>query len=231
MVKLTGKWSIAMLLAFGAATAYESSYAAEPETPKDTPEMIIARIAEVSKDPVKRQKAYEAGQDRSVLCAHCHGADGNSLRPEIPNLAEQNIPYIVEQIGKFADGRRKNFVMQQLASSFTTDDKVNLAIYFNSQKLKPIEADRLLATQAAPIFNSVCKLCHGEDGRGEQGYAHIAGQKPQYVINTLQRFKAVAQHKVDSDDIMRSSARMEQVANRLSDQDINALANYIALLH
>lgn len=207
----------------------QQSQAAKPVSAEPA-EVVLARINEISKDPARLQAAVEAGRERSTLCAHCHGVDGNSVRPEFPNLATQNPAYIVEQIGKFASGERKNFVMQTLAASFTLEDKVNLAIFFSNQSLKPIAADTVLAAKAATTFRNVCQLCHGENGRGEKGYARIAGQRPQYVINTLQRFRAAAQHKVDADDIQRSSARMEQVTQALSDQDIEALANYIALL-
>jgi len=195
-----------------------------------TPEKILAQIAELEKDPAKRQAAYDAGHERIMLCAHCHGEDGNSLRPEIPNLAGQNPSYIIEQVQKFADGRRKNFVMQTLASNFSLEDKVNLAIYFSHQTVKPVAADPLVAAKAERIYKSVCVLCHGETGKGEEGYARIAGQRPQYVITTLQRFRAAAQHTVDAADIKRTSTRMEQVTQRLTDQEIEALAHYIALL-
>lgn len=195
-----------------------------------TPEMIVARIAEIEKDPVKRQASYDAGHERIMLCAHCHGEDGNSLRPEIPNLAAQNPSYLIEQVEKFADGRRKNFVMQTLAANFTLEDKVNLAVYFSNQKVKPETADPLLAARAEPIYKSICQLCHGESGKGEEGYARIAGQRPQYVINTLQRFRAAAQHTIEANEIKRSNIRMEQVTQRLTDQEIEALAHYIALM-
>ncbi len=194
------------------------------------PEAILAQIAEIEKDPAKHQTALEAGKERTMLCAHCHGEDGNSLRPEIPNLAGQNPPYLIEQVQKFADGRRKNFVMQTLAANFTLEDKVNLAIYFNSQNLKPVAADPQLARQAAGIYKNMCQLCHGEGGKGEEGYARIAGQRPQYVITTLQRFRAAAQHTIQAADIKRSNTRMEQVTQRLTDQEIEALAHYIALM-
>jgi cytochrome c553 len=204
--------------------------AAEKNSAAATPEMILARIAEIEKDPVKRKAAYDAGHERMMLCAHCHGEDGNSLRPEIPNLAAQNPSYLIEQVQKFADGQRKNFVMQTLASNFTLEDKINLAIYFTSQTVKPVAADPLLAAKAERIYKSVCQLCHGESGKGEEGYARIAGQRPEYVITTLKRFRGAAQHKIDAADIKRSSTRMEQVTQRLTDQEIEALAHYIALM-
>jgi len=228
MVKFVG--ALVMASVAGATLISGGAWAADKATTVVAPEVILAQIAEVEKDPVKRKAAYDAGHERIMLCAHCHGEDGNSLRPEIPNLAGQNPPYLIEQVEKFADGRRKNFVMQTLASNFTLEDKVNLAVYFNSQMVKPSAADPVIAAKAEHIYKSVCQLCHGETGKGAEGYARIAGQRPQYVINTLQRFRAAAQHTIDAADIKRSSTRMEQVTQRLTDQEIEALANYIALL-
>lgn len=190
-------------------------------------------MAEIEKDihnEEAHQAAIRAGKERSILCGHCHGVDGNSVKKEIPNLASQNPAYIIEQIGKFADGRRKNFVMQTLASGFTFQDKVNLAVFFNSQKVKPVDADPALAVNGERIYKSVCFRCHGENGRGEEGYARLAGQQTDYVQMTLKRFRASANKEDDLEENKRRNASMEQVTARLSDEDIEGLSHYIALL-
>lgn len=191
---------------------------------------LLAHIQEVNGSQAERQTAVEAGRRRSVLCSYCHGKDGNSLKPDIPNLAGQNPTYLLQQIEKFADGRRKNFVMQTLANDFTMADKVNLAVYFSRQKVKPVSVDPQLAKEGERIYDSVCKICHGLDGHGEEGYARLAGQKPEYVRITLKRFRANAQKKLRPDEVLRSDARMEQMTQHLSDKDIEALAAYIATL-
>ncbi len=201
--------------------------------PQDQPSERERIMAEIDKDLHNAQKlkdAIRAGKERSVLCGHCHGVDGNSLKSDIPNLAGQNTAYIVEQIGKFASGERKNFVMQTLASNFTFKDKVNLAVYYSSQEVKPIEADPGLAARGERIYKSVCFRCHGPDGRGETGYARLAGQKIEYVKMTLKRFRANANKSNRFDETKRTNANMEQVSARLSDEDIEGLAHYIALL-
>jgi len=190
-------------------------------------------MAEIEKDIHNEealQSAIRAGKERSILCGHCHGVDGNSLKPDIPNLASQNTAYIVEQIGKFANGQRKNFVMQTLANNFTFKDKVNLALYFNSQKVKPTKVDPELAAKGQVIYKNVCFRCHGDDGKGEEGYARLAGQKTEYVMMTLKRFRANANRTADVEDIKRSNASMEQVTSKLSDEEIESLAHYITML-
>jgi cytochrome c553 len=193
-------------------------------------ERIMAEIDKDIHNEEMHQAAIRAGKERSVLCGHCHGVDGNSKKSDIPNLAGQNPAYIVEQIGKFENGERKNFVMQTLASNFTFKDKVNLAVYFNSQEVSPVNADPVLAGKGEGIYKNVCFRCHGENGKGEEGYARLAGQQVDYVQMTLKRFRANANKENDFDETKRTNASMEQVTARLSDEEIASLAHYIALL-
>jgi cytochrome c553 len=193
-------------------------------------ERIMAEIDKDIHNEAAKQAAIRAGKERSILCGHCHGVDGNSLKADIPNLAGQNTAYIVEQIGKFATGARKNFVMQTLASNFTFKDKVNLAVYFSSQQVKPREVDPALAAVGERIYRNVCFRCHGPNGKGEEGYARLAGQRVEYVKMTLKRFRANANKTNDPEYTKRHSVRMEQVAESLTDSDIEGLAHYIAML-
>jgi cytochrome c553 len=215
--------SLALLLGAGAAQAQEMP----AERAK-----LMALVEQATKDEAKHKMAIAAGEERisSGVCAQCHGHDGTATKPLTPNLAGQNAAYMLEQWEKFADGRRKNFVMQVLAKNFTMEEKVNIIVYYESLKPKPAAADPVAAQRGARIFQSVCKLCHGEDGRGEQGYARIAGQPVDYVTLTLKRFRDNAHQAVAAEDVKRSNVRMEQVAQSLSDADIEGLANYIALL-
>ncbi len=187
-------------------------------------------MAEINKD-IHNDKAHKAaiaaGKERSVLCSNCHGVDGNSVKGDIPNLAGQNPAYIIEQFDKFLTGERKNFVMQTLAGIFTFKDKVNLAVYYTSQKVKPRKYNKRLAEKGRVIYRNVCFRCHGEDGKGEKGYARLAGQQIEYVKMTLKRFRAIATRTADEYDIKRTSPEMQQVTVFLSDGDIENLAHFI----
>ncbi len=214
-----------------AATSFAT--AAAPEGRMSTEELLL-HVAEIVADPQAREQAIERGMERTALCQHCHGADGYSKRPEIPNLAGQNAVYIVDQIEKFADGRRRNFVMQTLAKDFTDEDKINLAVMFSSMPTHVTEtADPGLVARGQILYAQSCQLCHGETGRGEKGYARLAGQRAVYVQDTLKRFRGNSQGSsaVAASSTERHSERMEQVASRLSDSDIEALAAYISQLN
>ncbi len=204
------------------------AHAAENDGSLSERDRLMAEINRDIHNDDAHQAAIAAGKERSVLCSNCHGVDGNSVKGDIPNLAGQNPAYIIEQIDKFQNGARKNFVMQTLAGIFTFKDKVNLAVYYTSQKVKPQGFDARLAEKGRQIYRSVCFRCHGENGKGEEGYARLAGQQIDYVKMTLKRFRANATQSVDKQDVKRTNVNMEQVTVFLTDDDIDNLANFIA---
>lgn len=193
-------------------------------------EEVLAWIEQIMDDPIALKFVVDRGRERTRICSQCHGSDGNSKRPDIPNLAEQNPGYITEQIDHFKTGVRKNFVMQGLAKDLGFEDMINVSIYFSQQKLLPVEADKSKIAVGKSIFQRICQNCHGIDGKGRQGFAHLAGQKTTYVINTLKNFRATASGKVTTGEDNRRSPQMEPVARSLSDTDIESLANYIAVM-
>jgi len=220
-----------VLLCAGGMLAISGLAHADVESELEERQNIVNEVERRLGDEKARARAMEAGLERSPLCGTCHGPDGNARKSEYPNLAAQNPAYIAEQMAKFKDGRRKSFVMEALVRSFTMEDKVNLALYFSSQQLKPItEASPVLAAKGERKFKEVCAMCHGENGRGEAGYARVAGQQIEYVMMNLKRFRANAHRASDFDEAKRTNARMEQVTQFLTDEEIEGLAHYIALL-
>lgn len=189
---------------------------------------LVAEIEQTLADPQQRAQAMRAGEERSLLCASCHGADGNSRKGDMPNLAGQNPAYLVEQIMLFAEGVRENFVMQALTREFTFADKVHLAVYFSSQQVKPVSFDAQLASRGEAIYTRSCFRCHGASGKGEAGYARLAGQQIDYVEMTLKRYRANANQTTPPHQKRRSDPNMEQVTAQLSDDDIRHVAHYIA---
>jgi cytochrome c553 len=185
---------------------------------------LEARIATVEKDSAARAKAIAAGRDHAVLCAYCHGPDGNSAKPDIPNLAAQNPVYLLEQFERFADGRREDYtrVMQRLAASLSAEEKVMLAVYYASVALTPAHADLTQAQAGLPIYTRHCDGCHGRDGSGLAGYARLAGQQPQYLRTTLKAFRDRKGGRL--------SPEMDSATRTLTDEDIDALAAYLANL-
>lgn len=210
-------WAIASLVALCAASG---AYAADPLLR----DRLEARIAQVQKDAAARATAIAQGREHAVLCAYCHGLDGNSDKPEIPNLAAQNPAYLLEQIERFADGRREDYtrVMQRLAASLSTEERLALVVYYAAAPLTPARANLAQAQAGLPLYLRRCQACHGHDGNGVAGYARLAGQQPHYLIQTL---KAYRDRKGG-----RHSPEMDLVTRGLTDEEIAALAAYLANL-
>ena len=92
----------------------------------------------------------EAGKAKSITCAACHGAEGNSVNPTWPNLAGQHAGYIVDQLQAFKDGLRNNALMNGQAMMLSEEDMKNLAVYYEGLEAaaQPV-ADADLVTRIA----------------------------------------------------------------------------------
>lgn len=187
-------------------------------------EAAMQRFNQFNADPALRQQAYAAGQERIRFCGNCHGENGNSKRPHIPNLAQQNPVYLFNAFEKFANGQRKDFVMSKLAPTLTMEDRVNIAIYFGQQKLQPSTAavEETLRQQGEAKFKTVCTGCHGVNAEGREDTPRLAGQPGEYVRKALTRFR--------DKDPSRAGSVMMSIAANFSDVDINALAAYLQSL-
>ena len=167
--------------------------------------------------------AAEAGKKASFFCANCHGADGNSSMGEVPNLAGQNPAFLLEQIRKFGSGQRKNEFMQRLIKVLSDDDRVNIALYYARQNVKAQPpGDPALMSKGYEQFSKNCFRCHGEQGRGNEKIARIAGQQPTYLVLTITRYRDHTGER--NDPLMATNTAM------LKDPDIRALAEYVSRL-
>lgn len=199
---------------------------------------LLERVQKVLANPELKAQAVQDGKKRIALCGRCHGRDGNSKKPHVPNLAGQNPAYLLEQMEKFADKRRKFTVMNVLTKRFTPQDKVNLSVFWGSLTVKPGEYNTDLAPKGKDLYATECKKCHGATGlgdgedRGESAlFARIAGQKEVYVAKTLKAFRDAANGKLAATaKIYRRNDKMEKVTKNLSDSDIEVLAAYVASL-
>ncbi len=194
----------------------------------DDSDWLIARYGMISNDPGAFNRAYEMGRERATLCSYCHGIDGNSVKEGVPNLAAQNPLYLWTQIDHFASGKRKNFVMQALAKGFSHEDKLNLAIYFSTNKVRAQNADPRRARKGGIFYARHCSACHGDLADGNQKFARLAGQKQAYIEKTLRMFRMSANKPNSTTEVVRRSKKMEAVAASLTDEDIVDLAAFLS---
>lgn len=178
----------------------------------------------------------EAGKAKSITCGACHGADGNSVNPEWPSLAGQHASYAYQQLMAFKNGGRQNVLMSAQAISLQDQDMRDLAVYFESQpKAAKSVADPSTLDKGEALYRggdkeagaSACAACHGPTGRGNPAanYPSIAGQYAVYTAKQLRDYASGTRRSVGPSQAMRD------IAQRLTEEDILALASYIQGLH
>lgn len=179
------------------------------------------RLKEVDADPKLSASVIKTGRQVAAFCAHCHGEGGNSIKPDVPNLAGQNPEYLIEQLRQFAEGRRRNEFMEGLIKAMSADEKVGIVMFFAGEKvaLKPA-ANAVLAARGRDYYNKVCFQCHGQDGHGNEHFARIAGQQPVYLRNTLQHYRDGTSSRVNP--------IMSGITRPMSEADLEAVVAYVS---
>jgi len=185
---------------------------------------LTARLREAQADPVLADTLFKAGRKVAAVCANCHGEGGNSVKPEIPNLADQNPAYLLEQLRQFADGRRRNEFMEGIIKVMSADEKVGMVLFYSAQKVHNTPATNpVLAAKGQDYYRKNCAQCHGDSGRGNNVMARVAGQQPKYMDMTLKRYRAGSGQRLDP--------AMAGIARVMTDADIDAVTAFVTAMH
>ncbi len=169
-------------------------------------------------------------QSVTNVCAACHAIDGNSAITANPKLAGQHPEYLYKQLTNFKSGERANAVMSGMAGMLSDADMHAVAEYFSKQTLNLGQAKTNGAGslgekiyRAGIQANSVpaCASCHGPAGDGlPVKYPRLGGQHTEYVLNQLRQFR-LGTRANDEAKVMRT------IAAKLTDQEMEAVADYI----
>jgi cytochrome c553 len=164
------------------------------------------------------------------VCVACHAIDGNSVISANPKLSGQHPEYLYKQLTNFKSGERANAVMAGMAGMLSDADMHAVAEYFSKQTLNLGQAKTNGAGslgekiyRAGIQANSVpaCASCHGPAGDGlPVKYPRLGGQHAEYVLNQLRQFRLGARAN-DEAKVMRT------IAAKLTDQEMEAVADYI----
>lgn len=183
----------------------------------------------------------EAGKTKALVCAACHGTDGNSAIPMNPKLAGQHQGYLVKQLQEFklasqTGGKegRNNAIMNGQAMMLSEQDMYDISAHFSSQTLKVGETPEDVVARGEALYRggdaargiTACIACHSGDGRGMNlaGFPSISGQHAAYTKTQLEMFRSGARHN-DLNGMMRG------VSVKLSDEDISILSQYLEGLY
>jgi len=167
-----------------------------------------------------------AGKEKAEMCVGCHGENGISQTENIPSLAGQPDQFIQWQLVFFRAGTRKNEQMQPIVEQLNNEDIRNLGAYFASltPPKGPKDDDPDLSEKGKQAAaGRRCASCHTDSYAGTKAVARIAGQREEYLVKALHDYKSSARSG-------GGMAAMADVAYPLSDEEITALAHYLAHL-
>lgn len=175
--------------------------------------------------PVNAQ-SISAGEHKHGFCASCHGIDGRSFKVNYPILAGQTAPYILHELQDFKDGRRSDPTMDAIVPQLSDEDMRDLAVFFAASApfSSPTESDPIKAGRGKKLAESAqCASCHlGGADAGGGGIPRIQGQHRNYMVKQLKDFKAGRR--------ANDSGLMQQIAQTLTDADIEDLGNYFSAM-
>jgi cytochrome c553 len=188
------------------------------------------------------------------VCAACHGVNGQSNSPMVPNLAGQQKDYLVNQLQDYRDHSRSNEYgvkyMWGMAGPLTDKQIQELADYFSKQaptkSIAMNTSDPQLA-RGKEIFEKgipakgviQCNSCHGPNGEGMATFPRLAGQKSYYLVQQLnvwqhpdqKRFMEVGGNTWAPRTITFARPRgvlMQGIAKNLTDEDAKAVTSYLS---
>lgn len=180
----------------------------------------------------------ESGKTKSATCIACHGADGNASTNIVwPKIAGQHAQYLSKELLDFklgSKGGRNNPVMQSIVMSLNDDDIADLAAYYENLPRTIGAAKPDLVVLGQQLYRGgnmtkgipACAACHSPDGlgNGPAVFPLLSGQHPAYIADQLKAFRS----GLRSNDL---NHMMRDIAAKMNDQEIDAVASYISGLH
>jgi cbb3-type cytochrome c oxidase subunit III len=176
--------------------------------------------------------AQEAGSVTVTACLPCHGggATGAQAAPNFPRLDGQHAAYVDKQLRDYKSGKRTSDIMAPLLKALKKRQISDMAAHFASQTpARGAVQDQQLAALGKTLYEEGnrasgvpgCVGCHLPNGAGHERYPRLAGQLQTYIVQQLVDFKS-GKRGNDRARVMRL------VAARLTDEEMKAVAEYVA---
>ncbi len=176
--------------------------------------------------PSRHHKADPAaGKAAATGCAGCHGYDGNSLNPYMPNLAGQPMEYLIKATKDYRDGRRKEVLMQEPVNHLSNKTIANIAAYYAHQRPETPLSENPSSGAFDPLADGAkiaasCNGCHGDNGNSRKpGVPSLTGLHEKYLVAVIKAY----QQGTRPHDLMR------KLVSHFSDTDIEKVSFYYAM--
>lgn len=210
--------------------------------------LVVFPATAVAGDP-------DAGADKVAVCAACHGDDGNSLSPNFPKIAGMGEKYLLKQLRDIrawdieTDPDRKRTTgrplveMTGMLRNMDDQDLKDIAAYYAQHEMritgaveKEVQLNSGQRVDSLALGEQIyragnhrtgvpaCAGCHAPDGSGNApaAFPRLSGQYPEYIEQQLRAFRG-GDRVNDGEQMM-----MRLAAERMSDAEIEAVANYIS---
>jgi cytochrome c553 len=162
-------------------------------------------------------------EEKTQICAGCHGADGKPIDKTIPTIWGQQAGYLYIELRDFKRGDRKSEIMQPIASAFERDDMLAIAEYFSKKPWPDLgqpRAPKDVSERAIKANASVgCTGCHLDHFQGDGTVPRLAGMGRDYLTKTIADFRSHAR---------ANNPGMSDLMNATSLDDLAALEEYLA---
>jgi cytochrome c553 len=184
------------------------------------------------------QRPLDTMAARTLACAPCHGAQGEGTKDVyFPRLAGKPAGYLYNQLEAFKDGRRHYPPMNYLLAYLSDQYLKEIADHFGGQHppqetpaIPDVSQDVLRQGQAIATSGvsgrqiPACASCHGVQFTGmEPGIPGLLGLRAAYISAQLGAFRYGTRTALDPDC-------MQVIAARLTEDDVKAVAAYLASL-
>ncbi|WP_312411954.1 c-type cytochrome [Comamonas sp.] len=194
--------------------------------------LLCAAAQAQTANPQQGEQIANNGLPPSVAsCASCHGAKGQGMAA-FPPLAGQGSSYLRSQLEAFADGSRGNPIMAPIAKGLTSQQRADVAAYFASlpsgiaatagQAGAKDKGAWLVERGRMQEGIPACNSCHGPGGAGVGAhFPAIAKLSAGYMQAQIDAWKKGSRPP-------GPLGLMEGIAQKLSSDDVNAIAQYYA---
>ena len=170
-------------------------------------------------------------EEKTQVCAGCHGQDGKPIDKTIPTIWGQQVGYIYIQLRDFKRGDRKSDIMQPIASALERQDMMDIAEYFSKKPWPDLgqpRAPKDVSDRAVSANRSVgCTGCHLDHFQGDGTVPRLAGMGREYLTKNRRlpqpRPRQQSRHvRPDARDLSRRS----RGAGGISGGAVNGMMNF-----
>lgn len=162
--------------------------------------------------------------EREELCLGCHGMGNTPPQPGTPWLGGIPEYYALLQLVEFRDGNRESEAMRDMVHDMTDDDLYAAAAFVDQQPRPGPPAEEGIPEvmkKGAELSNKhLCNRCHGSRYLGGKQMPPLRNQREDYLLKALKDYKAERR--------MGNRAAMVEVVQKISDEELQILAHYLA---